>query len=284
MERKFYRLHSDKSQLGEGVYLPEIQRKKLRRRRLLVWGAVLIFLYFLTLGFLWVVLWTPVFRLKGVEISGSEGAAKDELVNLLRWRVMDAEWKHFLGFDNILIWPEAISPEELKYLPWLKSLEIRKDYRGRTIRIAVRERESFGVWCLRKREAPECFWFDKEGVVLARAPLTEGSLIPAVNDYSQDKLIAGGKVLPEGQIPNLFSVLRVLSAARLGAKEIRLDNAALSELKVLTYNGPEIYFSLRFSADNALVVLNSMRAATTTAGLEKLEYIDFRAENRAYYR
>ncbi len=266
------------------VYLPEIQRKRSRRRRQLVWGAVLVLLYFLILGFFWVVLWTPAFRLKSFEIVGAAGVPKDDIVNLLRWQVMDAQWKHVLGFENILVWPETLPPEKLAYLPALKSLEIRKNYRERTLRLTVEERSPFGIWCLMKSDVPECFWFDEEGVVLARAPIVEGNLIPAVNDYSQNKLRLGGKILSGDQIPNLFSVLRVLAAAKMDVKEIRLEDIALSEVKILTYTGPELYFSLRFGAENALTVLDSFRNATSTSGLEKLEYIDFRVENRAYYK
>lgn len=264
--------------------MPEIHRKRLRHRRRLVWGAVLILLYLVVLGSLWITLWTQAFRLKSFEIVGAKGVAQEDLINLLRWQVMGAGWKHVLGFDNILVWPETLPPQKLAYLPALKNLEIHKDFRERTLRLALEERSPFGIWCLVEREVPECFWFDEEGVILARAPLAEGNLIPVVNDYSQSKLTLGGKILPQEQISNLFSVLRVLAAAKMEAREIRLEDIALSELKVLTYGGPELYFGLRFPADNALAVLNSFRNATGTSGLEKLEYIDFRAENRAYYK
>lgn len=272
------------------LYLSEIQRRRLRRRRMFLGLAVFILFYLLALGFLWVVLWTPIFRLKSFEIMGTSGVPKEDLVNLLRWQVMDAGWKHVFGFDNIFVWPESLPSEKLKYLPVLKSLEIHRDYWEKAIQISVLERTPFGIWCLMKREAPECFWFDEEGVILARAPLAEGSLIPAVNDYSQNKLGIGAAVLSQDQIPNLFSVFRVLAAAKVEVKEIRLEDTALAEIKVLTYGGlpvkagPELYFSLRFPADNTLAVLNSMRAATSTAGFERLEYIDFRVENRAYYK
>jgi cell division septal protein FtsQ len=266
------------------VYLPEIQRRRLRRRRKIIAGAVFICVYFLGVGLLWFILWSPVLRVKNFELLGSGGVSREDLFNLLRWQVMDRQWKHFLGFDNILVWPESLPPEKLKYLPALKSLKIHKDYREGLLRITILERSPFGIWCFVKPEVPECFWFDEEGVILSRAPLAEGSLIPAVNDYSRGGLGVGAKILAENQIPNLFSIFRVLAAARLGIKEIRLEDIALWEVRVSTYEGPELYFSLRFPADGAFAVLQSLRSPSGTAAFDKLDYIDFRSENRAYYR
>lgn len=286
------RLSADRSSEERSeLYLPEIQRKRSRRRRRFIAVSFFLLVYLAILGCLRLILWTPVFKLKSFEIAGAVSVTKEDLVNFLRQKVLDAEWKHILGFDNILVWPETLSPEKASHLlPALKNLKIHRNYRERSVRLEVEERNPFGIWCLMKPETPECFWFDEEGVILARAPLAEGSLIPSVNDYSQGKIMAGGKVLPGGQIQNFFSILRVIAAARMEVKEIRLEDAALSEIKVLTYGGPtraagpELYFSLRFPATSALAVLNSFRSATGTSGLEKLEYIDFRAENRAYYK
>lgn len=265
-------------------YLPEIQRRKLRRRRKIIIGIIFLSIYFLVLGFLRVVFWTPIFQIKNFEIEGIADISKENLINFLRWQVMDAGWKHILGFDNILVWPDFLQPDKLGYLPALKGLEISKNYRERTLGILVSERSPFGVWCLSKSEVPECFWFDEEGTFLSPAPFIEGSLIPVITDASRDKIVMGSRILSQNQISNLFSILRVLAASKIRVKEIRLEDAALSEVKVLTYDGPELYFSLRFPADNYLAILDSFRNATGVSGLEKLKYIDFRVENRAYYK
>jgi len=143
-------------------------------------------------------------------------------------------------------------------------------------------------------ESARCFWFDEDGVIFERAPDAEGSVIRIVHDYSQEHLGPGSTILPARFVPNLFSIFRVLAASGVGVAEVRLDDLDLEEIRVATYDGlpagqvgPTLYFSLRFPADNALAVMRSLTGGSSSsiaAGLHKLEYIDFRVENRAYYK
>jgi hypothetical protein len=132
-----------------------------------------------------------------------------------------------------------------------------------------------------------CFWFDADGVLFDRAPVAEGNIIRVIHDYSQKNIGLGALILPQQFVPNLFSILRVLDASGIGIEEIRLDDIGLEELNVITYNGPKLLFSLRFPSDNALTVLKKMTDRTATSSLpdlKKLQYVDFRVENRAYYK
>jgi hypothetical protein len=109
----------------------------------------------------------------------------------------------------------------------------------------------------------------------------EGSLISVVNDYSQDNLGINDVILQKEFIPHLVGALEVLPESNVAVKEIKLADLSLQELEVSTFDGPTIFFSLRFPASEAVSVLNSLREQP---GLEKLQTVDFRVEGRVYYK
>jgi hypothetical protein len=126
-----------------------------------------------------------------------------------------------------------------------------------------------------------CFWFDNTGTLFQKAFDTEGSELFAVHDYAQTGLGVGGKILPDLFISNLISILDTIEASSLTIKEIALNDLSLEEIDVSTYNGPMLYFSLRFSASEDLPVLQELMEKP---GFSSLQYVDFRTENRAYYK
>jgi len=158
---------------------------------------------------------------------------------------------------------------------------------------------------------PMCWWFDSSGTLFKRAIDMEGSIFIVVDDYSQKNLGVGSKILPDKFIENTFSIFRAIAASGLGVKEMRLNDLALEEMEVDTYGGlpvqvppnassspgalaktdlpsvvltkegPKIYFSLRFPADNIPDVILSLKEKSV---FDKLQYIDFRVENRVYYK
>ena len=268
-------------------YLSEIHRRKRKRRFYFSLVAALVIVYFVVVVSAWVILKSPVFSVTSIEITGNSTVATDDIRLLLYSRLLAGPWrglKALLGFRNMLIWPPGFSGADLIFLPPLKSLSIKKDYRNHRVLVAVLERKPEGIWCLMPKnelETQSCFWFDDEGVVFKKALNTSGSLIRIVHDYSQSKLGLNSKVLGGGFMPSLLSVFRVLESSGLGVKEIRLNDISLQELEVSTYDGPKIYFSLRFPADNNLAVLQSLMPKS---GFKTLEYVDFRVENRAYYK
>lgn len=289
----------------------EENEKRVRRSRYFILISILgIICVFVVLG-AWVIFHSRLFSIQDINISGNERVSQEEIAAFLKSRILEeAFWKHVLGFQNILVWPKKLTEDDLKFLPQLKSIEIEKRFRERKVNVQVKERKPFGIWCLfpqtqinadnnplitaetsssdidvnppyDQRGSASCWWFDEEGVLFEKALAAEGNLIPAVDDYSRDKLGLGSAVLPEDFMSNLISIFRVLRDSGVSVKEVRLEDIGLEEIKAATYDGPELYFSLRIPADNALTVISSLAGK---ADFKNLKYIDFRVENRAYYK
>lgn len=288
--------------------------ERRKRRRIILVSAFLV-AYALLIVASWVVIYSPLFKVKSVEVMGNRNVSSDDIITLATAKIIgDSLWKRVFGMRNILVWPSGFSSENLRFLPQLKSLSIEKSYRQRKIKIIVQERELFGVWCLRETltntddtqtsnteiiprqsalspREPACWWFDSDGTIFKKAIDMEGSIVVVVDDYSQKNIGLGSKILPDEFLQNIFSIFRVVSESDIAIKEIRLDDINSQEIEVDTYNsssagvsiqaGPKVYFSLRFSAANTSSIIKSLKDKSLFGGLQ---YVDFRVENRVYYK
>jgi len=286
-----------------GTYLSASQKKRKQRRRyffiaLSVIVACLIFLFAF-----WLVFKSPVFKVKNIVVYGNSSVSSDDVISLVRSVTLE---KHnikesLFGIGNMLSWPNSISSSDVSAIPELTGIKIEKDYISHTIAITVTERKPFAVWCfmpktdisdennnnetstvMTAQEADEeCYWFDTDGIMFENGFDSEGSLIIAIHDYSQTPAPLGAAILPARFIPNLISIFNVLRASGLNVREVRLNDISMEEIQATTYDGPDILFSLRFSADVDLQVIKSVMAKP---GFNKLQYLDFRTEDRAYYK
>lgn len=268
------------------AYIPGDRELRLEKRTKLVFFGWTVFLFLVFLCAALFFFKAPFFRIEEIEIVGNKLVPRDAILALALSGASSSRLSAAIfGIDHFFSWPETFSPEKLRFLPMLKSALVEKNYRNRSVAINVVEREPYGIWCNAfspdSEESARCWWFDDEGVIFRRAVRAEGSLISSVADYSQNGLGLAAKILPEKFLLNLFSVLETVKVSGLKVREIVLEDIGLQELAVKTYDGPELYFSLRFPAESALAAISAL---ALKSGFKDLEYLDFRVENRIYYR
>lgn len=272
-------------------YLSEKQKRRKVRRRRLWWLAALIVVFGIGIFAVWIVERSPIFRVDHFVVTGNSTVTSDDVVTLLQGSMSRHRTFLFslLGMDNMLVWPTSLATSDLALIPQLANVTLEKKYGNHTIAISVTERMPLAIWC----EMPpfdangnpsgdeSCFWFDDTGTLFQKAFDTEGSELFAVHDYAQTELSMGGKILPDLFVSNLISILDTIKTSGLTIKEIALHDLSLEEVDVSTYNGPTLYFSLRFSAAEDLSALQDFMGRP---GFNSLQYVDFRTENRAYYK
>jgi hypothetical protein len=264
-------------------YLSQGQKKRKKKRAYwyLAIGAVAV--YLILAGTSWLLLDSPVFRMTSIVVEGNQAVPSGDIVTLLRSSVLrdHSFFRALLGLKNILIWPKELNAADLALIPRLSAVIIDKSYGAHTITANVVERTPLAIWCAVAERGQTCYWFDDRGVIFAKAFDTQGSLMFAIHDYSGTPLGLNKKVLPERFAANLVSVVKAVQESGVDVKEIALKNIELQEIDIATYDGPSLYFSLRFPAANDLPVLQNLMAKS---GFGKLQYVDFRVENRAYYK
>ncbi|MEK7195269.1 MAG: hypothetical protein AAB655_01080 [Patescibacteria group bacterium] len=261
------------------------REKKRRRQAYLVVFSVLSLALLVFIAASWIFLKSPLFTVKRITVSGNGITPEKDILDLLRSKIGNGNlFLAMAGLNNVLAWPSAVEKSDLRFLSSLSELSVKKDYGKGTVNVTVKERDRYGVWCgvsAGGNDPADCRWFDENGVVFERAPFAEGSLITSVLDYSGKKMTASSLILPERMLSNALSVFEVLKKSGLRIKGISIKDISLEELEVSTYDGPVAYFSLRFPADNALPVIQNF---ASKSGFKDLEYLDFRVENRAYYK
>lgn len=255
------------------AYLSEKQLKK--RKRLLKFKIYGIFIVFcvLIIGILYFIVYSPV--LNNVEIkiiSGEQKVVDDFKIFLLS----QSKLALILGSDNIISWTGNVGIEKfLGENPSIDDLQIKKDYLLRQINFEIKKREKFGIWCV-----IECWWFDKNGKIFEKAPRIEGEMIYKINDYSNRQLAIGSQIIEENLFENLLKIFEAINKAGLNVKTLYLRDLVLQEVSVESSGLPKIYFSLRFDPSFALSAIEKLKKEGI---FKKINYIDFRVENRVYY-
>ena len=272
-------------------FLSEKNKKKRKRRQQILLVALGFFIVLILVGIWWILFRSPLLRVEQIVVQGNSEVASGDVITLLDSAVLKERGfaRAIFGPNNMFSWPAALASSDLAVDPRITSLTITKNYLAHTITATITERKPYAIWCdmpkLNADGNPEgneaCFWFDQKGTIFQPAFDTEGSALFAIHDYSQGNATIGGSVLPQVFIPNLLSILDVLRQSNLNIKEVAVADISLQEIDVSTYNGPAIYFSLRFPAGEDFPVLQNL---ITQPNFSTLQYVDFRVQNRAYYK
>lgn len=262
------------------IHLSDAGKARRRKRQFYVLAFVLLAAYLILLVFCLLSFRTGLFRASSVEIVGNKNVSSEDVTSILTAQIFEgSSIKYALGFKNFLIWPDHIENPG-KFLPQIKSIDIEKHFWSKKIEAFVTEREPYGIWCAGE-ENPDCFWFDEDGYIFKRGLSSEGNIIKSVNDLSGRHLGLGSSALEGDFLENLKSIFDVLEKSGIGVRAIELKDLALEEVDAKVAGGPLIRFSLRFPASNFADALTNLKSGSS---FTKLQYIDLRIQNRAYYK
>ncbi|KKU14692.1 hypothetical protein A3A20_00920 [Candidatus Wolfebacteria bacterium RIFCSPLOWO2_01_FULL_45_19] len=269
------------------VYLPEKEKKWAR-----FWFKLKFFIWVLAVGFsviglAYVVFVSNFFRVNDIVITGSRFVDDASVKEALMLSVLSNSLiKNALGAQNYLFWPKEVPVEFFALLPSVSEASISKDYFEKTITIALKEREKFGIWCLERN----CFWFDRGGVIFENAPAAQSNLILTVIGYPEPSIVSeelqifplGSKVFSDAShTANIFSAFEILNSLGIGVRELSLSRPELREFYAETYNGAELRFSLDLDPRRFAAGLEKLNIKP---GLRNLEYVDMRVENKIFYK
>ncbi len=274
-------------------YVSDRHKKRKRRRAYFFTAVALIAAYLLFFIVQWFIFHSPIFRVNSVVVVGNSSVASSDVVALVEATAIPKHetFPALFGFDNMLLWPDRVASSELPLIPQLARVTVSKNYFSHTVTITADERAPFGIWCFSGQpgsvptsgvtsNAP-CYWFDNTGTIFEKSFDTQGNLIFVVNDTAQAPRGLNQKVLSDEFLPNFLSIMNVLHESGLAVTSIELSDLSLEQVDVLIANGPTIYFSLRFPADEYLPVIQKLMLGPS---FDSLQYIDCTTQNRMYYK
>lgn len=167
--------------------------------------------------------------------------------------------------------------------PLVASFLVTKNFFNKKLILNIKDREPYGIWCSESQVQPisteNCFWFDEGGFLFSSAPATLGALVKGIYEENGRDLALGSYVLPDQSLKRMFSIFKVLKAAEVYAIKFTLPDLGSQEIQAETLEGTRLYFSLRVDPAFTLEALQSLRLK-----LGELSYIDFRSENRVFYK
>lgn len=271
-------------------------------------GGIVFGILVLLAGIVYLVHFSEVFKIKSIEVLGVQSPLKEEVLEGLKnYFSNQSKISSVLGSNNILIWDNE-TRDFLSANPQIKNLQVTRHFFTHSVLVEAKEREKFGIWCqnLERIDNPDnsfssssiiidtapmnvvlssdnqkCFWFDNEGIAFAESPIIESELFNRVSDFSNQKVELGRRVISEDMFENLTKIFRIMEIAEVNAKTVKLKDLFLEEVEVDSVSDPKILFSLKINPEFSLSAINSLKKS---GKWEKLEYVDFRVENRAYYK
>ncbi|HOZ16396.1 MAG TPA: FtsQ-type POTRA domain-containing protein [Candidatus Portnoybacteria bacterium] len=238
--------------------------KKKSRKRVIIW---IISLFVLAM-IIYVLFFSPIFKIKEIIIFGNRKVSAEEI-------------KNNLVCENIILTNNKnIRNQLLKKNLAILELKIRKNLFKRKLEINIEEREEIGIVC----SVDRCFYFDKEGIVFQKAPITSGSLITIVQDYSNRNYELGNKIADKSFIDIILEITKDLfSEIGLKILSFNISSYPIKELKAITSEGWYVLFNLERNINNQLLLLK-VGLKEKIKNRTNLHYVDLRIENRIYYK
>ncbi len=258
-----------------------LKRRNHSKRRFYRWAGGLLLVGGSLIGLVYVLLYASFLKVKTIQISSDLTSLDPDLVtaSLSAQMIGQSRLLAMLGADNILFWWLGKKPTQLETIPALADVSVATNLFRREVDIKPAERVLSGILCL---PTNDCYGFDGSGVVFSKMPQSQGSLILRIDDQNQRNVSLGSKILPNDQwVNNIFQTLKVLAANNVSIASVGIRPLDLKEWQVDLVAGPIFYFSLNFMPDNLDGILQNL---LKRLDLSKLQYLDFRVENRIYYK
>ncbi len=231
-------------------------------------GGVFLLVIILFLGF---IAGASFLNFKEIKISGSSRIAGADILANLRVEKLKNPFARYLGYGNMILWRDG-------------ELDLGDDFPVRVIaennvwerilEIKVEDRVRFLVWCRSER----CYWVDDAGIVLEPAPIAEGQLISVVYDGGGNALVPGiGVFEDDSRFLRLKNILEIVGKNKIPVSKILIDG---DDVNMGTMWGTDFLFSLRFDS----FFVKALDQLMTRIKISKMAYIDFRVENKIYYK
>lgn len=255
--------------------------KRKKKSKFWLWFVIILFLVLSIAVSVYFFVFSSFFKVKSVEVIGGEHIDKNVLLSALTAEMTrDYKWRSWLGAENILFWQFGKRPiVKNDTLPYFKDLSLDVNFSAKKVMIYAKERQPAGVFCSLDEN---CFVFDDEGVLFAKAPDVEGSLILKIQDENKADVVLGNMIFKDfAWVKNLLQTIEIIDESGFRIKAVNIKDSNLQEWEVLISSGETFLFNLNFVPENLAEILKDL---PNKVDFKNLNYIDFRVPSRIYYK
>jgi len=282
-----------------GQYL---RYSKKNKRGENTWKSKIIFtlVALLILGLIYIIFFSPIFKIKEIRISGNQIISNEDISNSLN-SSLEKRVLFFFEQNNIFL---ATSKKLKKIIsdnfPRILLIEIDKNVFKKVINLKIIERKEIGIFCKievfneensgeektkeEKEIIKECYYIDNEGIIFEKAPQTSGTLILVIKDYSKKGTKVGDRAVGKELISKIINLRKYLSdKLSLKAIDFTIGPTTQDDLKVDTNENWYILFDYSIDIKEQVEALELILEKEID-NRENLEYVDLRIKNRVYYK
>ncbi len=252
-------------------------KRKIRRRHLIIFWLIFLTSVFIISATVYFVFFSQIIKVQKFSIDGNRVVGRSELEELITKKLNSRGWfVRKISEKNILYW---FGVKEIRDsgIAAADEVLVHTNLTDRTVAVEIKERVFAGIWC-----GDSCFGFDSNGVAYFLAPDTEGSLILKIKDENNVGLTLGQPVIADEKVlSNIFKTIAIIKENNILIDGVTIKDATLREWELKSTKGTQFKFSLDFVPDKLKSVIDNLKGRTK---LEALNYIDFRVQNRVYFK
>jgi len=252
--------------------------------KLPIFWYFLLFLIIILTG-LYFLLFFSNFQVNNIIISGNEKINSQDLQNVINdninRKIIELGNWNISSQSIFLIATENIKNKILNSYPIIENLTVTKKF-PQDLNVQIEERKQFAIFC----QNDNCFNIDDNGVIFGNSSIFKEDYFIVRQSQNYDDLFLGKNVVHK----NLMTIISEIEKNLKDNFQINLTEALIStpiRLDIKTGESWQIYFDIDENCDIKLQLtkLNLLlRGEITPEIRQKLEYVDLRFKDRAYYK
>lgn len=297
--------------LSEFFYQPpSLNRFRLRKNRKRIKIVIFLGLFLAILIIIWRFSRIGFFSFKEIELIGKEDW-KSQIVGKTNEFISTSQ---LLKFSSFLINSQDLKSYLQSSVVEINIVKVKKEILKRKLIITAEEKKEVGIICqnlveqnndnlnnsqkergvqnlaidgakLSNSSAKSCFWFDENGLIFKEAPQFSGSIILAISDERQGKLILGSKILTSLEIQAFIDFKnQAKKILNLEISQFIIRPGFYPDLIAQSVFGFNIYFENQ-NYESAIINLKQVLEKKLQGfDLTKINYFDIRLDNRIYFK
>ena len=262
------------------------RKKRLRKRKILKkikWFCFFFFILCFLIGVIWIIFFSPIFKIKQINLSGEDPADRQAVMNFLTTSLESRSWLNmgplYVRFLKELSYNDknslfqnfdALEKGFEEDFPEYSDSHIDFDWWRQTLNLSLSKRVVTALWC----NDSKCGFIDENGLYFKDLAINDKQTLlqdPVYADYfllkgqfkeTSQPITVGSSIVPPEIINNLRSWFHQCQGTILSYREISLDESSLECFSATTNVGFHFTFKPSDDASEILQVVKELQIQT----------------------